>query len=258
MRAGDIAPGFRVGKLVAVEKAVRTLTSGRRMPAWVLRCDCGKSVIAMTVNITKDKHRSCGCAQKEAFAARLEAKRAARLNRPPRTNPEAVSRRPEYRIYRQMLDRCYLRSAANYPWYGAKGVTVCDRWRCGEGNMTGFECFYQDMGPRPEGLTLDRIDPRLGYEGSNCRWATWAQQGKNRRFHHMSGKDRADYVHRIWNRFRGENSPVAKLTNAQVARMKTLMSQGARTGDLAKAFGVSPQTVSGIRVGRKWTHVSAA
>jgi hypothetical protein len=96
----------------------------------------------------------------------------------------ALASMPEYRVHRQMLQRCYLKSARNYVWYGAKGVTVCDRWRFGDGDLIGFQCFIIDLGPRPTGLTLDRINPFGNYEPDNCRWATWAEQGKNHRRHH--------------------------------------------------------------------------
>jgi hypothetical protein len=85
-----------------------------------------------------------------------------------------------------MIDRCYLKTAPNYRYYGGKGVTVCDRWRYGEDGKTGFQCFEADMGERPEGLTLDRIDPFQNYEPENCRWASWFVQNNNKREHHRA------------------------------------------------------------------------
>lgn len=137
------------------------------MPAWRMRCDCGAEVVAMTVNLTKGKHLSCGCQR----GANMRAT----------TGQIGYTRHPVYRVYRQMLDRCYLDTACNYRWYGAKGVIVCDRWRFGESGSAGFLCFLADMGERPEGLTLERTDPFGNYEPGNCCWATWAEQGRNRR-----------------------------------------------------------------------------
>lgn len=162
--------GHRFGFLTALSPTHRMLSSGREMPAWLLRCDCGKEVVAMTVNLAKGKHWSCGC-QKRANQMRTRG-------------DVGVTSMPEYSVYRQMLDRCYLITAPNYRWYGAKGVEVCHRWRHGEDGRTGFLCFLADMGPRPKGLTIDRIDPFLNYGPDNCRWTTWAIQGKNRRSHH--------------------------------------------------------------------------
>lgn len=162
--------GARFGFLTAIEPTYRWLSSGRRMPAWKLKCDCGKEVVAMTVNLTKGKHMSCGC-QKMASMAKTRGSLG-------------VWKMPEYRVYRQMLDRCYLITAPNYRWYGAKGVEVCHRWRHGEDGRTGFLCFYADMGQRPPGLTLDRKDPFQNYSPDNCRWATWTEQANNHRRHH--------------------------------------------------------------------------
>lgn len=82
---------------------------------------------------------------------------------------------PTYRTWGSMINRC---ASTNDPNYGGRGISVCERWKT-------FENFLADMGMKPEGMTLDRIDNNGNYEPSNCRWATPIQQGNNRRNTYM-------------------------------------------------------------------------
>lgn len=83
---------------------------------------------------------------------------------------------PTYRSWRMMCNRCHNPDAEDYEYYGGRGITVCDRWR------RSFQSFLDDMGERPQGLTLDRWPNLNGnYEPDNCRWATEVQQKRGRR-----------------------------------------------------------------------------
>ena len=77
-----------------------------------------------------------------------------------------------------MVKRCTQKNDKTYKSYGAKGITICDRWL---EKPYGFKNFIEDMGPKPEGTSLDRIDNNKGYSPDNCRWATYSQQSYNRK-----------------------------------------------------------------------------
>lgn len=89
-----------------------------------------------------------------------------------------------YKVWHAMHKRCTDQKYSNYPNYGGRGINVCERW-------ADFSVFLEDMGERPEGAVLDRIDNEKGYSPDNCRWATPAESVRNRRiteFHTHEGK----------------------------------------------------------------------
>jgi hypothetical protein len=124
-----------------------------------------------------------------------------------------------YKTWQQMKQRCLNPKAPDYARYGGRGIAVCDRWM-------SFWNFLADMGVRPEGRTLDRIENRQGYEPYNCRWATPAQQQ--------------------------QNMQSTKLTPRAVRQMRWLVAGGFKQVDVAPAFGVHPSTVSLVVNHQMW------
>jgi hypothetical protein len=150
--------GQRFGRLVCVQ-----MESGRRAS---FTCDCGTTFTAFRSNVKRGKTRSCGCLARESTAERNRARFTVH------GHAAQVSR--EYLTWTGMIQRCTNPKAANFADYGGRGIAVCEAWR-------NFAIFYSDMGPRPAGATLDRIDGAKGYEPGNCRWATAQVQATNRR-----------------------------------------------------------------------------
>lgn len=117
------------------------------------------------------------------------------------------SKRKESKLYlrhRNMIIRCHTSSAKDYPKYGARGITVCDRWRFGENGMSGFQCFLSDMGEIPfDGASLDRIDGKRGYSPDNCRWATVEEQANNKKTSKYLEIDGVSLSVKQWSRVSG-------------------------------------------------------
>lgn len=106
---------------------------------------------------------------------------------------------PTYRSWFAMKRRCLIKDDKDYPNYGARGIDIDPRW------IGSFKSFMEDMGLRPDGTTLDRIDNDLGYWPSNCRWGSQEQQNNNRRDNRIISYNNKTMTLAQWSRVLGIN-----------------------------------------------------
>jgi len=159
--------GRRFGRLVAIEKYDRQ-SGGWRFRC---RCDCGTEIITASHSLLRGRTQSCG-----TCGLHLERVREVVVTH---GQGWGEARTPTYQIWVSMRQRCNNPNDKAYRYYGGRGIKVCDRWELTRGGS--FENFFADMGPRPDGYSIERINNDGDYEPSNCKWIPRGDQPENTR-----------------------------------------------------------------------------
>ena len=190
--------GKQFGRWTVLRRAPKP--SGLRQPGtfWLVRCTCGNEQVQSGGKLHAGRGNA-GCASCRSHRA------------------TAGGLTPEYQSWRGMRERCLNPNHASYANYGGRGIGVCDRW------LHSFENFRADMGKRPKGFSLDRIDNERGYSADNCRWADTKTQARNTR--------------------------VFRLSDEQISAIHNLLASGAKQIDIATAIGVSRSHIANIASG---------
>lgn len=153
--------GLRFGRLVATNYSG---SNKHGQPRWTCVCDCGSEKVVLANSLRNGLTVSCGCRRQETLNAGRER--------------HGASAHSAYKTWKAMMARCFDESDKDFPNYGGRGISVCTRWH-------DLTAFIADVGEKPRGHSLERIDNSKGYSPENCRWATPLEQGANKRNNRM-------------------------------------------------------------------------
>ena len=173
--------GHRFGRLTAVRFTGRSGNGGR---AWHCACDCGGSIVAYVGKLRDGGVVSCGCSRRKHGLTRSRAQW-----------------HPLYLTWALMRNRCSNPKNTNYKNYGGRGIKVCTRW-------DDFTLFLADVGEKPPGKTIDRIDNDGDYEPGNVKWSTRSEQQRNKRRPSSGWWSDPDRIHPRWAKHPGKGKRI--------------------------------------------------
>ena len=163
--------GKRFGRLVVIGLSGKN-KSGNSL--WLCKCNCGNEKIIVGFHLTRKNRstKSCGCLQKELTS---------KLGKSRKTHGHTKGGNPSrtYVSWSEMIKRCANPKVKYYSNYGGRQIKVCSRWS--NKNPKGFQNFLNDMGERPKGKSLDKINNNKNYCAKNCKWSTHKEQVRNQR-----------------------------------------------------------------------------
>lgn len=139
--------GQTIGRLYVVSRAQST---DKALALWNVRCECGKEYVVVGASLRRGRAQPCRCMA------------------------HGMCNTPTYIAWQDMKNRCLNSACRAYKNYGGRGITVCEQWM-------DFRSFFADMGVRPDGTELDRIDNNAGYSAKNCRWISRKINNRNKR-----------------------------------------------------------------------------
>jgi len=197
----------RFGKLIVIKRMGNNKWGGS---CWLCKCDCGNITEVRVNHLTSGHTKSCRCIKIETFK---------------KTHGYYIYGTPKiYETWHSMIQRCNNKNSMSYKWYGARGIKVCERWK-------DFNNFFEDMGKKPDGLTIERKDNDGNYEPDICKWATQKENNRNNRG--------------------------TKLNPLKVKIIKKLLKESYLTQtNIGDIFGVHNTTISKINLGKCWCDIN--
>lgn len=188
---------------------IRDLGTRKWSRWWLMKCTCGVKKEFLACHVKSGATKSCGCYKYSLAKGRLTT--------------HGKSRTPTHNSWLNMLQRCMNDKHPSYKNYGGRGIKVCRRWR------NSFSNFFEDMGERPPGTTLERSNNDGNYSPSNCVWADRFKQA--------------------------QNSRRAKLNPSIVREMRGLHKKGLSCVEIAKKYKAARSTVNSAIKGTSWKNI---